>query len=238
MEIIKTGNGQEPIRQTAPAPTSVYHGKNRNKPGSKIPSVTQGTKASVPENQVTLGRLQGINEQANREALRIRGEQQNPEREEEPIRFIKNYPPYPSGDSERVKFLRNFNGLKREIEQMTIPPDSKWMGASSADSDPPQEGDPASTIQCSDSFFPDQKAVQGGPQISAQTATPASSEVEGEVPNEKLAVLGALAGKDLDLSIPGEEEALAKSTRARKQLAGTMNLNLIAGQSPLLVLAG
>lgn len=37
-------------------------------------------------------------------------------------RIIKNYPPYPLGSPERVEYLRAFNGLRRQIDDLTIPP--------------------------------------------------------------------------------------------------------------------
>jgi flagellin-like hook-associated protein FlgL len=36
--------------------------------------------------------------------------------------IIKNYPPYPSGSQERVRFLRMFNGLRTQIDQLSAPP--------------------------------------------------------------------------------------------------------------------
>lgn len=37
--------------------------------------------------------------------------------------ITKTYPPYPPGDPERVKMLRNYMGLRQLIDQLTIPPD-------------------------------------------------------------------------------------------------------------------
>ncbi len=37
-------------------------------------------------------------------------------------RIVKNYPPYPIGSPERSEYLRTFNGLRNQIEQLTIPP--------------------------------------------------------------------------------------------------------------------
>lgn len=37
--------------------------------------------------------------------------------------IVKNYPPYPIGDSNRAQYLKTFIGIRKEIERMTIPPD-------------------------------------------------------------------------------------------------------------------
>jgi hypothetical protein len=36
--------------------------------------------------------------------------------------IVKNFPPFLAGSPERVKLLKSFNGLKHEIDQLTIPP--------------------------------------------------------------------------------------------------------------------
>jgi hypothetical protein len=83
-----------------------------------------------------LGHLQLINERQNRAAVQIRQDGRQMERADQLLARMKNelyqivkiYPPYPPGQKDRVKFLRSFNGLRQEIEQLTIPPDSKWQG--------------------------------------------------------------------------------------------------------------
>ncbi len=37
--------------------------------------------------------------------------------------FVKQYPPYPQGSEERVKILKSYVGLRKQIEELTIPPD-------------------------------------------------------------------------------------------------------------------
>lgn len=39
--------------------------------------------------------------------------------------IVKNYPPYPPGSQERVKFLRMFNGLRAQIDVLSAPTDDK-----------------------------------------------------------------------------------------------------------------
>jgi hypothetical protein len=35
--------------------------------------------------------------------------------------IVKNYPPYPPGSQERIKFLRMFNGLRAQIDELSAP---------------------------------------------------------------------------------------------------------------------
>ncbi|MBI4763938.1 MAG: hypothetical protein HY787_04960 [Deltaproteobacteria bacterium] len=234
MKIIETGIGQQPIRQTARAPVVVNRGRSPS--DKKVSSLAEVTTTSVAGDQATFGRLQAINEHSNREALRIRADQRKEETKETPYRIIKNYPPYPIDDPERVKFLMSFNGLKREIEQMTIPPDSKWQGTVPGENNPPAETDSALLITSSDIPFPSQPAPNTDVSFTAPALSSAAPDTAG-VSQEKLAVLATLAGKDLDLLIPGEAEALAACTRARQELAVAMNGSITAAQSPLLALA-
>jgi flagellin-like hook-associated protein FlgL len=39
--------------------------------------------------------------------------------------IVKNYPPYPPGSQERIKFLRMFNGLRSQIDELSAPTDDK-----------------------------------------------------------------------------------------------------------------
>jgi hypothetical protein len=39
-------------------------------------------------------------------------------------RIIKNYPPFPPGSEERVKLLKSYISLRKQIDQLTIPPPS------------------------------------------------------------------------------------------------------------------
>ena len=38
--------------------------------------------------------------------------------------FLKQYPPYPPGSEDRIKYLSHFAMLRRQIDKMTIPPDA------------------------------------------------------------------------------------------------------------------
>jgi flagellin-like hook-associated protein FlgL len=41
--------------------------------------------------------------------------------------IVKNYPPFPPGSEDRVKLLNSFNMLKRQIDQLTIPPNNRGV---------------------------------------------------------------------------------------------------------------
>lgn len=38
--------------------------------------------------------------------------------------FLKQYPPYPPGSEDRIKYLSRFAMLRKQIDQLTIPPDT------------------------------------------------------------------------------------------------------------------
>jgi len=42
--------------------------------------------------------------------------------------IVKNYPPFPQGSEERVRWLRSYSGLREVIERLTIPPDTGEAG--------------------------------------------------------------------------------------------------------------
>jgi len=61
--------------------------------------------------------------------------------------IVKNYPPFPAGSSERVRMLKHFAALRREIESLTIPPDDKEAAYILADPDRvPGAGDQEMTV--------------------------------------------------------------------------------------------
>jgi hypothetical protein len=44
------------------------------------------------------------------------------EKASQEVKQVKNYPPYPPGNDQRVLFINNLNGLKQQIEALTVPP--------------------------------------------------------------------------------------------------------------------
>ena len=74
------------------------------------------------------GHLQAVNAGLETAAISIRGADQAmaaiEEHIDQMIEVVKLFPPYPEGDNseERIKMLRSFNGIRRLIDQLTIPP--------------------------------------------------------------------------------------------------------------------
>jgi len=91
--------------------------------------------------------LQSINDQQSRVASQIRGDDQQLRQSDQLLGqmkrvlsdIIKYYPPYPAGETERVKFLRSFSAMRQQIEQLTIPPEETWKGGMPGDSLPQSE---------------------------------------------------------------------------------------------------
>jgi len=53
--------------------------------------------------------------------------------------IVKNFPPFPLGSPERAEFLRSFSALRKQIEQLTFPP--QHDGASKILADPAVSGE-------------------------------------------------------------------------------------------------
>ena len=84
--------------------------------------------ASTQKARSVDGHLQAVNSSLESVAISIRGADQAmaaiEEHLDQMIEIVKLFPPYPEGDNaeERVKMLRSFNGIRRLIDQLTIPP--------------------------------------------------------------------------------------------------------------------
>lgn len=84
--------------------------------------------ASTQQGRSVDGILQAVNSGLESVAISIRGADQAmatiEEHLDQMIEIVKLFPPYPEGDNaeERIKMLRSFNGIRRLIDQLTIPP--------------------------------------------------------------------------------------------------------------------
>jgi hypothetical protein len=58
-------------------------------------------------------------------------------------RIMKNYPPFPPGSEERIRLLRSYAELRKQIDQLTVPPDD---GARQIMADPAVSGEGDWTI--------------------------------------------------------------------------------------------
>jgi hypothetical protein len=52
---------------------------------------------------------------------------------EQLTQLIKQFPPFPPGSEEKIRHLRNFNGLREIIDQLTVPPKEKYAQQLMAD---------------------------------------------------------------------------------------------------------
>jgi hypothetical protein len=43
------------------------------------------------------------------------------------VSFVKNYPPYPAGNEARVQYLKGIEGIRKEIESVTVPPVNNYQ---------------------------------------------------------------------------------------------------------------
>jgi hypothetical protein len=78
----------------------------------------------------TIGRLVSANDRLNALAADARTAQKNLETVSTTVgrmkdaleRITKNYPPFPPGSEERVKILKGYAELRRQIDELTVPP--------------------------------------------------------------------------------------------------------------------
>ena len=210
-----------------------------------------------------LAQLQSINDNQNTAAIQVRTEDQRMDHMDQLLmqmkqylfRIIKNYPPYPPGEPERVKFLRSFNGLRQQIESLTVPPDSKWLGRMPGQ----PSSDQASTIPSVPSPAPaatgfpipalpdmaDDNAVQATlnsidsvHQAVVQQQQTLSQSAGGESTAAKEAALSNQASDGIVLMQINEPAAKQKSVEIRQELSRTPAEPLPGSQSMLLQAAG
>jgi hypothetical protein len=43
------------------------------------------------------------------------------DRAHQEVKQVKNYPPFPAGNEQRIQFINSLNGLKRQLEALTVP---------------------------------------------------------------------------------------------------------------------
>jgi hypothetical protein len=95
---------------------------------SKINVPREDPSREVSQSGGAFGDLQALNAFLNSVAMRIRVANSTMAKIETIIdrmkeqlgRIIKNYPPFPPGSEERVKFLRSFKALRQEIDQLSF----------------------------------------------------------------------------------------------------------------------
>jgi len=215
-----------------------------------------GSIADTPTIRINtdLARLQRINDQQNQAASQIRSDDQQLHQSDQILGqmkrvltdIIKYYPPYPAGEPERVKFLRSFSSMRKQIEQMTIPPEATWKGKMPGETPPQTEalqaGSPstnapaavvpgvASTFNIAD--LPDTadngqieatinqidtaQASIAGRRASLAEQAPSINHSEGY--DAKVKELNQASPEAWDLVLPAEHEAEKKSINAGSEL--------------------
>ena len=124
--------------QSRPAKTfdSLSHRLSTNKTTT---SSKDGSRGSTEPQKGHFGvdKLETIHSRFNSVARTIRVADENMEKIENYIdkmktelqRMVKNYPPFPPGNEERVERLKSINALRRLIDQLTIPPPNEEFAA-------------------------------------------------------------------------------------------------------------
>jgi hypothetical protein len=91
------------------------------------------TGATVRNGRSAFQRLQAINARSIWAATNVRAADQImdtigkylEEMKAQLTRIIKNYPPFPPGSEDRVRILRSYNALRKQIDQMTFEPKNR-----------------------------------------------------------------------------------------------------------------
>jgi len=156
MSITKIGSDQS-IFNLSQTKNAIAPLTRKSNPGRKINSQKEGSSkwVQVSQSQSSFNSLQSANSSLNLVAMGIRIGDMAMETMETYIdqmkaeleRIIKNYPPFPSGCEERVKFLRSFTALRKQIDQLSFQPEGQ--GALKIMADPvmaPKAGDEKAVV--------------------------------------------------------------------------------------------
>jgi flagellin-like hook-associated protein FlgL len=151
MSITKIGSDQA-VFNLSQTTNAIDPLTRKSNPGRKINSPKEGSSrwVQVSQSQSSFNSLQSANSSLNFAAMSIRIADEAMGRVETYIdqmkaelgKIIKNYPPFFPGSEERVKFLRSFTALRRQIDQLSFAPDYKQDLKITADSiNIPRAGD-------------------------------------------------------------------------------------------------
>lgn len=120
MLIAKTGTTQAQFNTTHPNQSNYNMGDDIRKGSNQTDQVSLGT-GNLPGVEVSIrptAKGIGQTEKVMKSSARLLSQMKS-----QLDAIIKNYPPYPVGDSNRAQYLKTFSGLRKEIERMTIPRD-------------------------------------------------------------------------------------------------------------------
>lgn len=125
-------NGTDSQRQKNTQQPSV----EKNKPENNLKRVAEAVTPPSTD-RIRLNKLAGVNDQSLAVAKKIRAVDQSMALVEEKVKemrtflegVVKAYPPYPPGSSERVHALRQFSALRKQIDQLMVPPPEETSAA-------------------------------------------------------------------------------------------------------------
>jgi hypothetical protein len=232
--------------QGAPIPASgeTAQPKSSADAGSTpVPQPQQGDAiTTISGDYRQLAQLHRINTQANENAVSLRKSDEHlaqvgaklSQMKNQLTTIVKNYPPYLLDDPRRIQFLRSFNGLRREIKQMTLPTDLKWYGKEAALSDVPAMPENASDGAVATASGQLNTAIAA---VNANRSEIGSQAQAGSAVQAKTAALGIGHSLSWDLSLP-ESAYVQKSTAVRGELMSTPGVSITGGQADIAKLAG
>jgi hypothetical protein len=150
--------------------------------GGNVPKEHSTAWAKAHQSWSTFRRLQAINTKLNRVAASVRVADQImdtigkfiAEMKAQLERIIKNYPPFPPGSEERVKILRSYNALRKQIDQIAFPIKNQEGRKPAGDpeivlkrSDPKTQSTDNWVLQAKDLDLPDLSDLTTDQEISA-----------------------------------------------------------------------
>lgn len=99
--------------------------------------------------RILFNKLQGTNDQTLMVARQIRAVDKTLVQVEEKVRemrvflegVVKAYPPYPPGSNERVAALRQFAALRKQIDQLMVPPPDDSLGTETGETRRSEDSD-------------------------------------------------------------------------------------------------
>lgn len=105
----------------APQTTTVRNGTETFQPAgsaARVASSLGGFSSLAAVKDEATGYVQSVRE-VSKALATAEGVLQELDRE---VRLVKNYPPFPPGNEQRQDFINSLNGLRRQLESLTMPP--------------------------------------------------------------------------------------------------------------------
>lgn len=114
------------------------------------PLRTSASANAISSNRILYNKIESANDQNLDVARKIRAVDKTMELVEEKVGkmrtflegVVKAYPPYPPGSTERVKAMRQFAALRKQIDQLVYPPPDEEAPLPGTSAPKPSQGDP------------------------------------------------------------------------------------------------